>query len=180
MDEAIKYDGENGDKLWWTAICQEMTNVRPAFEKWDKDISEIPAGYTPITCHWIFDIRMGENFRRKARYVADGHKTETPAAMTYSSVVSRDSVRIALTIAALNGLEVMACDIQNTYLTADFRERVYIIAGKEFGSDEKSIMIIRKALYGLKSSGAAFRAHLAQTLDAMGYKPSYADPDVWL
>jgi hypothetical protein len=74
----------------------------------------------------------------------------------------------------------MACDIQNAYLTADCRERVYIIAGKEFGSDEKSVMIIRKALYGLKSSGAAFRAHLAQTLDAMGYKPSYADPDVWL
>ena len=41
-------------------------------------------------------------------------------------------------------------------------------------------MITKKALHGLKSSGAAFRAHLAETLDAMGYKPSYADPDVWL
>ena len=41
-------------------------------------------------------------------------------------------------------------------------------------------MIIKKALYGLKSSGAAFRAHLAETLDAMGYKPSYKDIDVWL
>jgi hypothetical protein len=50
----------------------------------------------------IFDIKMGENFRRKARMVADGHQTETPAALTYSSVVSRDSVQIALTIAALN------------------------------------------------------------------------------
>jgi hypothetical protein len=41
-------------------------------------------------------------------------------------------------------------------------------------------MIIKKALYGLKSSGAAFRANLVETLDAMGYKPSYTDPDVWL
>jgi hypothetical protein len=41
-------------------------------------------------------------------------------------------------------------------------------------------MIIKKALYGLKSSGATFRAHLAETLDAVGCKPSYADPDVWL
>jgi hypothetical protein len=40
--------------------------------------------------------------------------------------------------------------------------------------------MIKKALYGLKSSGAAFRAHLTEMLDAMGYKPSYADPDVWL
>ena len=41
-------------------------------------------------------------------------------------------------------------------------------------------MLVKKALYGLKSSGAAFRAHLAETLDTMGYRPTYADPDVWL
>jgi hypothetical protein len=43
-----------------------------------------------------------ENFRRKARYVAGGHQTDTPKTMTYSSVVSRDSVRIALVAAALD------------------------------------------------------------------------------
>ena len=41
-------------------------------------------------------------------------------------------------------------------------------------------MIIRKALYGLKSSGAAFRAHLAETLHDIGFKPMKADPDVWI
>ena len=39
-----------------------------------------------------FDINMGKDFRRIARFVADGHKTKNPEAMTYSSVVSRDSV----------------------------------------------------------------------------------------
>jgi hypothetical protein len=128
----------------------------------------------------IFDVKMGENFRRKARFVAGGHKTTTPAAMCYSSVVSRDSVRIALTIAALNDLDILACDIQNAYLTADCREKVWIIAGPEFGSEAGTNMLVKKALYGLKSSGAAFRAFLAETLDAMDYKPSYADPDVWI
>ena len=47
-----------------------------------------------------------EDFRRKARYVAGGHMTEAPATLTYASVVSRESVRIALTMAALHGLEV--------------------------------------------------------------------------
>jgi hypothetical protein len=74
----------------------------------------------------------------------------------------------------------MACDIQNAYLTADCRELIWTIAGPEFGSEAGQPMLIKKALYGLKSSGAAFRAHLAETLDAMGYKPSYADPDVWM
>ena len=66
----------------------------------------------------IFDIKFAENFRRKARMVAGGHMTVTPSALTYSSAVSRDSVRILLTIAALNDLEVKAYDIQNAYLTA--------------------------------------------------------------
>ena len=41
-------------------------------------------------------------------------------------------------------------------------------------------MIIRKALYGLKSSGEAFRAHLVETLHDIGFKPMKADPDVWI
>ena len=31
----------------------------------------------------------------------------------------------------------------------------------------------------LKLSGAAWRAHLAQTLHDLSYKSSYADPDIW-
>jgi hypothetical protein len=123
---------------------------------------------------------MGENFRRKARLVADGHKTATPASITYSSVVSRDSVHIALTIAALNDLQILACDILNAYLTAPCREKFYCTAGPEFGSDRGKTMIVVRALYGLKSSGAAFRSFLAEHLYDIGYKPSPADPDVWM
>ena len=59
---------------------------------------------------------------------------------------------------------VLASDIQNAYLTADCREKIYIIAGMEFGSEASFIMLAKKALYGLKSSDAAFQAHLAKTL----------------
>jgi hypothetical protein len=37
----------------------------------------------------MFDVNM-EDFRRKARLVAGGHTTDTPHAMTYESVVSRE------------------------------------------------------------------------------------------
>ena len=87
---------------------------------------------------------MGENFRRKARFVAYGHNTKTPLALTYSSVVSRDSVWIAMTIAALNDLDVLAYDIQNIYLTEDCRERVWVMSGTKFGSKfGKNIMVIK-------------------------------------
>ena len=100
--------------------------------------------------------------------------------ITYSSVVSRDSVWIALTTAALNGLKVMACDIQNAYLTADCREKIWSVAGPAFGSEAGTIFIVRKVLYGLGSAIVAFRSLLADTLMDLGYRPTKADPDMWL
>ena len=128
----------------------------------------------------VFDVKLSENFRRKARYVAGGHTTKPPVAVTYSSVVSRDSVRITLLIAGLNQLDVLSGDIQNAYLTAPNKEKIYCIAGPEFRPDEGKVMLITRALYGLKSAGAAFRLFLALTLDDMSFKPSQVDPDVWM
>ena len=88
VKEAKQLDQENGDTQWWDAICKEMQNVRPAFEVWEKGIDKIPIGYQKIRCHMIFDVKLSEKFRRKARFVAGGHATETPMLLTYSSVVS--------------------------------------------------------------------------------------------
>ena len=79
---------------------------------------------------------------------------------------------------ALNVLQVMACDIQNAYLTENCHEKIWTYVGPEFGSERGQPMIIRKALYGLKSSGVAFRAHLAETLHDIDFKPMKADPDI--
>ena len=122
-----------------------MNNIRPDFEVWGKDNSELPPGYQNMKYHMIFDVKMGKNFRIKAQFVADGKNTKTPEAMAYSSVVSRDSVWIALPISSLNDLDVLDCDIQNTYMTADCRERVWVIAGPEFGSEAGNKMLARKA-----------------------------------
>ena len=75
---------------------------------WEKNISELAQGYKTVTCNMLFDVKMGKNFRRKARFVADGHTTNNPEVIPYSSVVSRDSVHITLTIAARNELYVLA------------------------------------------------------------------------
>ena len=94
-----------------------MKKVRVSFQETDASPDTL-VGYQQITTHLIFDVKLGENFRRKARLVADGHKTSTPASVTYSTVVSRDSVRLCLLIAALNDLDVQSGDIENAYLTA--------------------------------------------------------------
>ena len=55
--------------------------------------------------------------------------------MTYASVVSRETVHIALTLAALNDLEVKTDDVLNAYITAPITEKVWTILGPEFGED---------------------------------------------
>ena len=127
---------------------QRDENVRPAFEAFEGGVEQLPSRFQEIKCHMIVDVKIGENFCRKAQLVAGKHTAEAPATLTYSLVVSRDSVWIALTVAALNELEVMACDIQNAYLTADCREKIWTRAGPEFGSEAGTIMFIHKPLYG--------------------------------
>ena len=63
------------------------------------DGERVQNGHKQIRCHMIFDVKM-EDFRRKAILVADGHMTKTPSYHTYSRVILRDIVRLALTIAA--------------------------------------------------------------------------------
>ena len=72
VQEVKRIDEKNGDMLWWDSICKEMANVRVAFEEFEGDKSQLPPGYQEFGCHMIFDIKMGENFRRKARMFAWG------------------------------------------------------------------------------------------------------------
>ena len=111
FEKSILIAKENGDTLWWDTIMKQMNNVRPAFEVFDKRKVDIPIGYQQIKCHMTFDVKLGDNFRRKVGLVGGGHTTTTQASITYSSVVSRDSDRIALIISALNDLDILACDI---------------------------------------------------------------------
>eukprot|EP00978_Attheya_sp_CCMP212_P025880 scaffold84091_cov31-Attheya_sp.AAC.1 len=101
------------------------------------------------------------DFTRKARFAAGGHLTDPPASITYSLVVARNSVRIAFMIAALNDLSVLVADVGNAYLNAPFRENIWFTAGKEFGSRAGTKIVLIRALYGLKTSGAAWRAHIS-------------------
>ena len=154
-----------------------MPKIRTATRLFDGDPKSL-IGYQEITGHIIFDIKLVENFRRKARYVDGGHKTDTPPHVTYSSVVSRDSIIIILLIAAVNELEIVTGDIENVCLTAPCKEKCWTRAGPEFGPLKGKMLIIKKAPYGLNSSGKAFRSFMAEKLDNMNFKSSIGDPDV--
>ena len=115
--EALEIDRITGTYFWRKVVNKEMSKVKVA---WILDETFTPeevrsqktnkyTDFQEIGCHLIFDVKM--NFTRKSRFVAGGHTTELPSGITYSSIVSRDSVLLALMIAALNFIDIMSCDL---------------------------------------------------------------------
>jgi hypothetical protein len=78
----------------------------------------------------------------------------------------------------LNGLQTWATDIGNAYLEAKTNEKVYIIAGPEYGDLEGHLLIICKALYGLRSSGLRWHEGFSIALRAEGFVPCKAEPNI--
>ena len=65
-----------------------------------------------------------EDFRRKARLVADGRMTKTPKCQTYSSFISRETVRLVLTISTLIYFQGKSGDVINAYITTPITKKV--------------------------------------------------------
>ncbi len=103
----------------------------------------------------VYDVKM-ENFQRKARLIA------------YASVASRESVRITLTLAALNNLEVNTAEFKNAYLTAPIG---WCTLSPEIGGNTG-----RRA----KLAGAPFWNHLADCMRHLGWELRKADQEVWI
>ena len=193
VQEALEIDRKlvlsGAEPHWRPAIEKEMKKIRSllAFERVDgitpdelrSDATKLP-GYSEVGLHMIFDIKMDGKFTKKARLVANGNETPAlPKYDQYASVVSRESVRIGFLYAALNDLDILSCDISNAYLNASCGEKLWTEAGPEFGTDVGSVMILRKAIYGLKTAGNSWHKALAELIDSMGFTSNLADPDVW-
>jgi hypothetical protein len=112
--------------------------------------------------------------------VAEGNLTAPPKDSVYSGVGTLRSLQLCMFLTELNGLKVEAADIGNAYLETYTKEKLYIIAGYEFGDRQGNVLVIVKALYGLRTSGARFHEKFADTLKDMGFNPCKADQDVWM
>ena len=50
--------------------------------------------------------------------------------------------------------------------------------GPKFGKDAGKSAVIVRALYGLKSAGAAFKSHIARCMESLGYQSCKTDPNL--
>ena len=141
----MEIDHKNGNTLWRDSELTELSQIDEY-----KSFLDMGAGYKPgpeykkIRVHMVYAVK--HDGRHKSRLVAGGHLTETPIDSVYSSVVSLRGIRILTFLGELNNLKVWSTDIGNAYLETYTQEKVYIIAGPEFGDREGRVLIISKAL----------------------------------
>ena len=178
-EEAMELDRINGNTKWYDAEQLETSQLLEYETFIDKGKGgKPPIGYQKIRVHMIYDVK--HDGRHRARMVAGGHLTPAPLESIYSGVVSLRGLRLIVFLSELNNLLLWGGDIGSAYLEALTKERVYIIAGPEFGPLEGHILVIYKALYGLRSSGLRWHERMADILRDIGFIPSIADGDIWM
>ena len=184
-NDAMRLDKENGNTHWQDAMDLELTQIHEY--KVFKDTGKaqfhngkvvIPDGFQKIRVHFVYAVKHDGRF--KARLVADGHLTKEPVESIYSGVVSLRSLRMVVFLSQLNNLEIWGADVGNAYLEAYTDEKLCIIAGPELKELQGHLLIMVKALYGTRSGGARWHDRLFDILQELKFKPSKADPDVWM
>jgi hypothetical protein len=149
----LKFKSQDGNTNWADAMTSEINALNQYNTFQDRGIIPYLPGYKKIIIRFIFVVK--HDLCHKARLVAGGHLTENRNNGTeYSGVGMVHSLSICLVVAELNGLDTMVGDVSSAYLEACTNEKVYFIAGPEFGSLQGHLFVIYKALYGLRTSGA--------------------------
>ena len=143
---------ENSNTHWQDAMDLELTQIHEY--KVFKDTS-----------------KHDEKF--KARLVADGHLTKEP-------VVSLRSLRMVVFLSQLNDFKIWGADVGNAYLEAYTDPNLCITGGPEFKELQVYLLIMIKPLHGTRSGGARWHDRLSDILQELKFKPSKADPDVWM
>ena len=143
---------ENSNTHWQDAMDLELTQIHE---------------------YKVFKDTVKHDEKFKARLVEDGHLTKEP-------VVSLRSLRMVVFLSQLNDFEIWGADVGNAYLEAYTDQKLCIIVGPEFKELQGHLLIMIKTLHGTHSGGARWHDRLFDILQELKFKPSKADPDVWM
>ena len=184
VQEALSIYKKVGNDHWYKALNKEISKVKVAWKRVDgvtPDQAKLGyvkemVGNQEISCNIIVDVHM--DFQQKARFVAGGHMPEAPTSISYFIAVSHDSIHIGFLIAYPHGVYITDIYIQNTYLNAPCAEKIWFVSGDESREDKVRVILIVRALYGLKYAGLLWRSALALEFFGNWFKATGGRPKI--
>ncbi|GAA5971198.1 hypothetical protein JCM11641_004182 [Rhodosporidiobolus odoratus] len=141
-----------------------------------------PPGVKAVKAKFAYAEKVGASGsveRRKARFIAKGFSQRYGVDYyeTFTPVAKIGTARILFAIAAKKGLVILQFDFTRAYLNAPLDEEIWveIPEGWPFPYEEGDYLLLNRALYGLKQSGAAWNTELDETLKKKGWIRSATD-----
>jgi hypothetical protein len=166
-------------KEWKKACYEELESLR---QRQVFELTELPPGRKAIKNRWVFDIKS--DGRKKARLVAKGFSQVEGIDYdeVFSPVVRFETVRIMFALAALSGWQVSGLDVKTAFLYGKLDEEIYMEQpeGFKIQGQERKVLRLRRAIYGLKQAALAWWRELANSLKEMGFKRLYSDAGIFI
>ena len=166
--------------LWDAAIKKEHDALvsKGAFKVIKR--SDLKKGTELVTSK--LDYRNKRCGTKKARCCARGFRQEKRES-DYAPVVHASTVRLFSVLAVAMGWEIKTIDIDNAYVQSDNDNPIAMTVPPEFerfGYDlQDDLLLLIKALYGLRGSGGTFNRLLVKALQKLKFTQSVLDPCLW-
>ena len=159
------------EKAQWSQACdKEIEGLERLHVFKYVPASSVPKSAKVIACKWVFKIKPE---KYKARLVIKGFM-ENECGETFSPTLKLITLRLMFALMITFGWSAKQMDICNAFLNASLDHEVYMRCVEGY---EKAGMVILllKALYGLKGSPRAFFLHLRNYLLQIGLVESPLD-----
>ncbi|GLI66230.1 hypothetical protein VaNZ11_009969 [Volvox africanus] len=168
----------------WRSAMDEEISAQLTNGTWE--LAKPPPGARILPCRWVYKVKRaedGEIERYKARLVAKGY--EQRAGIDYGELFAPTSrfasLRMLLAVAAAKAMPIHQLDVSTAFLNGELEEELWMQQppGYESADPEQACRLLR-SIYGLKQAPRCWYMKLAAELDKLGFKPSVADPALFI
>ncbi|GJY00178.1 zinc finger, CCHC-type containing protein [Tanacetum coccineum] len=169
--------------FWKEAINDEIGSI---MENNTRVLSDLPPGYKPLGCKWIFKRKMkvDETIDKfKARLVIQGFRQKEGIDYfdTYAPVARITTIRLLLALAAIYNLVIHQMYVKTVFLNGDLEEEVYMKQPEGFvmpGNEHKVCKLV-KLLYGLKQAPKQWHQKFDEVVLSNGFHLNQSDKYVY-
>lgn len=167
------------DSVQWKSAMEEEMNYLEKNETWS--LTDLLAGNKVLQNKWVFRIKEEPDGskRYKARLVVKGDQQKKSIDYTdiFSPVVKMTTVRIVLSIVAVEELHPEQLDVKTAFLHGDLDEDIYMVQPEGFQVTGKENMVCKliKSLYGLKQASRQWYLKFDSFMIKNGYTRSAMD-----
>jgi hypothetical protein len=156
--------------MYWKAMQKEMDDCwkKGCFENTKDTTFTADAEVLPLM--WVYTNKFDEDgyfLKAKARLVVTGD-LQVHWGDTYAATLAAKTFRALIAMATKFGLLMFQYDAMNAFLTARVPRKLYCNTPEGFGKQFGSLLLLCRALYGLKEAPLLWYQDLAKTLQDLG------------